>query len=208
MEPESLQTLLAFFKALADESRLRILGILAGHERSVDELAAALELKPPTVSHHLVRLKELGLVKMRAEGSTHVYWLDVDGLRQLNRELLTPEKVASLVDNEEGEAWERKVLRNFFVGERLKEIPVSRKKRHAILKWLAAKFAPGVRYPEAQVNEIIKRHHPDYATLRRELIDNRFMQRDHGIYWLATETGAAAASESAEVSAEVEIGES
>lgn len=68
MKKQQFQTLLQFFKALADESRLKILGILANQECSVEELAALLQLKEPTVSHHLGKLKELNLVTMRSEG--------------------------------------------------------------------------------------------------------------------------------------------
>ncbi len=45
MKNEKLQNLLRFFKALADESRLKIIGILANQECSVEELAVLLELK-------------------------------------------------------------------------------------------------------------------------------------------------------------------
>jgi hypothetical protein len=62
---------------------------------------------------------------------------------------LTPEKMASLVTDVEGNAWERKVLRDFFDGTRLKEIPASRKKRSVILKWFANLFEYGVVYKEA-----------------------------------------------------------
>lgn len=81
--------------------------------------------------------------------------------------------MAALVDNVEGDAWERKVLRDFFEGTRLKEIPASPKKRLVILKWLARQFEYGHTYTEAQVNEIIQRHHPDSASLRRELISDK-----------------------------------
>ncbi|HEV2121439.1 MAG TPA: metalloregulator ArsR/SmtB family transcription factor [Chloroflexota bacterium] len=189
MEPERLNTVVRFFKALADESRLRLLGTLAGQECSVEELASRLGLTPPTVSHHLNKLKELGLVQMQPEGTTHVYRLNPEALREMSKTVLTPEKMASLVDSEEGgEAWERKVLRDFFEGERLKEIPASRKKRSVILKWLASQFEPDRRYPEREVNEIIKRYHPDAATLRRELIGSDLMQREGGIYWRAAES--------------------
>ncbi len=60
--------ILAFFKALSDESRLKIVGALASNDRSVEELATLLELRAPTVSHHLSKLKEVGLVEMRSEG--------------------------------------------------------------------------------------------------------------------------------------------
>jgi predicted transcriptional regulator len=177
------QTVLRFFKALADESRLRMVGILAGRECSVEELATLLGVTAPTVSHHLAKLKDLGLVRMQPDGTTHVYRLDADALRRLSKHVLTPEKIASLADDVEGEAWERKVLRDFFEGERLKEIPASRKKRLVILNWLAKRFAPGVRYPEREVNQIITRHHPDAATLRRELIGYQLLTREGGVYW-------------------------
>jgi predicted transcriptional regulator len=185
MGEEALQVVLRFFKSLADASRLRMLGILADRECSVEELASLLDLKAPTVSHHLNKLKELSLVRMRQEGTTHLYTLDADALRALSKDVLTPEKMVSLADDVEGEAWERKVLRDFFEGERLKEIPASRKKRTIVLRWLAARFEPGVRYTEREVNEILRRHHPDSATLRRELIASAhaLMRRERGLYW-------------------------
>ena len=69
------ETLLSFFKALANESRLKLLGILSQTECSVEDLAARLKLKEPTVSHHLNKLKELDLVVMRSQGNTHLYQL-------------------------------------------------------------------------------------------------------------------------------------
>jgi DNA-binding transcriptional ArsR family regulator len=183
MEPEAFQTLLRFLKALAHESRLKLLGLLADREYSVGELADLLDLKEPTISHHLAKLQELELVVMRAEGTAHYYRLNSETLYRLNRELFTPEQVASIADNVEGASWERKVLKTYFADGRLTKIPDTRKKRDVILKWLATQFEQGVRYPEAQVNAIIKRYHPDTATLRRELVGSKLMQRESGIYW-------------------------
>lgn len=179
------ESLLRFFKVLADENRLKLLGILATREHSVEELAALLQLKAPTISHHLARLKELALVQMRSEGNTHFYRLDAENLRATSKGLLSSEKMMALVPLKEmeGDAWERKVIRDFFEGPFLKEIPASRKKRSVVLRWLANLFEPGVHYSEVQVNEIIKRHHPDAATLRREMIGERLLQREQGIYW-------------------------
>ncbi len=183
MPEEQLQTLLQFFKALADENRLKMLGLLANQERSVEELAELLHLKAPTVSHHLTKLREIGLVVMEAEGNTHLYRLNAEGLRGLNKAFLTPESVATLVVIEDSNVWERKVLRDFFEGARLKEIPASRKKRMVVLTWLTSQFDTGRTYTEAEVNEIIQRSHPDTATLRRELIGAHLMQREGGVYW-------------------------
>ncbi|MEH1798683.1 MAG: metalloregulator ArsR/SmtB family transcription factor [Nostoc sp.] len=188
MQPEQFNTLLRFFKALADDSRLKIVGILANQECSVEELAVLLQLKEPTVSHHLAKLKELNLVTMRPEGNSRLYQLDSEALQSISKEIFTPEKIASLIEDVDTEAWESKVLKNYFEGDtqRLKEIPASRKKRLVILKWLANQFDVGVNYPEHLVNDILKPYHLDCATLRRELIACKLMQREDGVYWRIT----------------------
>lgn len=183
MSSPEFARVLAFFKALSDESRLKIVGALSSCERTVEELATMLELRAPTVSHHLARLKEVGLVTMRAEGTTHLYKLNLSEMRALTRRVLALETIETIADDVATDAWERKILGDFFDGERLKEIPASRKKREVILRWLVERFETGRRYPEKEVNAIISRHHPDFATLRRELIGARLMRRESGIYW-------------------------
>ncbi len=180
MDPAT--ALLRFFKSLADESRLKIIGLLAAAEHNVQDLARLLKLKEPTVSHHLAILRVAGLVGMRTDGNTHWYSLDFETLRSISRTVLTREKLASIATDLDAEDWERKVLSNFMDGERIKEIPTARKKRWAILKWLAGRFDPDVEYTENQLNEIIKRHHWDTATLRRDMIGYRMLARNQSIY--------------------------
>ncbi len=185
---EQAENLLAFFKAMADSSRLKMVGLLAGGERNVRELAMLLELKEPTVSHHLAILREQGLVRLRADGNTHWYRLNHDALKTLKRAVFSDDGLASLADRVErqssdrGRTYDQKVLGNFLDGERLIEIPVSLKKRMVILRWLAERFRPDTTYSEADVNWIIKRHHGDCATLRRELIGCRMLSRERGLY--------------------------
>ncbi len=170
-----------FLEALGDESRLKILALLIDRDASVEELAAALNLKTPTISHHLNRLRRADLVDMRAEGTTHMYHFRAETLHGLSRRL-EPQKLKEWAPSADN-AWEQKVLYDFLSGDKLKEIPASRKKRQVILKWLLGKFSPGTRYSEAEVNQTIGRHHPDFATLRRELIASRLMDRHDGVYW-------------------------
>jgi hypothetical protein len=78
------------------------------------------------------------------------------------------------------------VIRDYSLpGGGLKTIPGQRKKLEAVLRYIAPAFEPGVRYSEAQVNEILKQYHEDTATLRRELVGYRFLQRTGGgeEYW-------------------------
>lgn len=180
MDPAT--ALLRFFKSLADESRLKIIGLLASTEHNVQDLAKLLKLKEPTVSHHLAILREAGLAQMRTDGNTHWYRLDFEALHAVSRSVLTREKLASIASDLDADDWERKVLGNFMDGERIKDIPTTRKKRWAILKWLVARFDPEIDYSENQLNEIIKRHHWDAATLRREMIGYRMLARSKGIY--------------------------
>jgi DNA-binding transcriptional ArsR family regulator len=64
-----------FFKAFADEIRLRILSLLATREMCVCEVMVALDLTQPTASHHLGILETVGLVKHRKEGKWVFYRL-------------------------------------------------------------------------------------------------------------------------------------
>ena len=181
------EVMLGFFKALANESRLRLVGLLLKRPHHVKELAAELQLKEPTVSHHLACLADVGLVQMSAKGNAHYYSLRDQELRRLSRAIFGRDRaIASATQNPKD--WNSRVLGNYLEGEALKTIPASRRKRWAILKWLAEKFAPGKRYQEAEVNEMIQRHHWDSATLRRELIGYRMLNRAGGVYWRQPET--------------------
>ena len=187
MGQEKLQHLLLFFKALANESRLKIVGLLANRERTVSDLADLLDLREPTVSHHLAKLKELGLVRMRTEGNAHIYWLNEDALIQMNKDVFSAENMAILVEGVDERGWEDRIIERYVIDDRLTRIPAKHKKRQVILQWLAEKFKPGVRYPEPQVNETIKEYHPDWASLRRYLVDYGLMQREQGVYWRVPE---------------------
>lgn len=182
MSEAEIQTLLAFFKALSDASRLKIVGVLAEREATVGELAALLDLKEPTVSHHLSRLKALGLVTARAEGTARVYRLCPEELERMSKAVLSPASLRAAAGQVDHDAWERKVLRSFVDGEALVSIPASRKKREVILRWLVEHFQPDERLNELEINERIKRHHWDCATLRRELVGAGLMTREGGVY--------------------------
>ena len=77
------------------------------------------------------------------------------------------------------------VLRRFLVDGRLVAIPAQRAKRLVVLDHLAGLFEPGVRYTEAEVNQALAGYHPDFAALRRYLVDEEFLDRAGGVYWRA-----------------------
>jgi len=182
---EEFDRLLELVKALAHESRLKLLGILAAGECTVEELAAKLRLKAPMVSHHLTTLRTAGLVTVRSEGNLRWYHLDGAALGTLRRGFAGPRQVASIVDEAELGSFERKVLQAF-VGEdeQITDLPASPKKRLVLYEWLVEKIERGRRYPERELNEILLRHHWDSATIRREMVGAKLLARTKaGVYW-------------------------
>ncbi len=183
MEQSEIQKLVQFFQVMANESRLKIVGILANRPCSVSEIADLVELKEPTVSHHLSMLKELGLVQMQPQGNLRIYSLNQEALIRLNKEMFSPDKIARLVGRVDEQSWEDKVRATFIINDRIAQIPSQYKKYMVVLRWLADRFEFDRRYPEKELNELIKQYHPDYASLRRYMIDEKLMARENGIYW-------------------------
>jgi hypothetical protein len=75
------------------------------------------------------------------------------------------------------------VLRTFMRDGRIVTMPAKRSRRLVLLDHVAQLFEVGIRYPEAEVNLKLRSLHEDYAALRRYLVDEGFLDRDHGIYW-------------------------
>jgi len=186
------EDLLLTLKALSDASRLRIVGLLASRPKAVEELADGLNLSPGTVVHHLNKLREAGLVESQSRPPYKEYRLRLDRLHAIGKRLDEAsqpgaESAAELPgpDGQPRPAFEAKVLRAFFIDGQLTAIPAQEKKRLVILRYLAETvFDPSVRYPEREVNQRLAAHHPDVASLRRYLIEWRFMRREAGIYEL------------------------
>lgn len=76
------------------------------------------------------------------------------------------------------------VLRLFLADDgTLRTIPARHAKRLVVLDHLARVFEIGVRYPESEVNALLRAFHPDVAALRRYLVDDGFLTRAVGVYW-------------------------
>ena len=109
----SSEELVTFFKALADANRLKIVGLLADKSYSVEELAALLKLKPSTVSHHLSRLAEAGLVRARAESYYSMYQLDQAVLEEKARTMFSQNELSSVAAEVDADAYDKKVISDY-----------------------------------------------------------------------------------------------
>jgi hypothetical protein len=168
-------------RVLADPERVAIAGVLARADRTADALATELGLESRQVMAQLAKLTSAGVVSVADDRRT--YRLDVDTLRRA-AEIVGPPREAGLAlgaatDDEEY------VLRTFFRNGRLTEIPMKRSKRRIVLERVALEFEPGRRYDEKEVNAVVGVFFNDHAALRRYLVDEGFLDRDHGEYWRA-----------------------
>jgi predicted transcriptional regulator len=178
--------LLTFFKALADANRLKILGLLAGQDLTVEQLAELLDLRASTVSHHLSRLSEAGLVSARAESYYNIYHLETKEIETIAKQLLSEDTLPAIASDVDLDAYDRKVVSGYTTPDgRLKTIPSQRKKLEAVLGYIVQAFKPGMTYSEREVNQILSRFHDDTATLRRELVGFGLLERagGGGEYW-------------------------
>ena len=85
---DATSELLQFFKALADETRLKVAGLLAREAYSGEQLALMLDVKPATISHHLAKLTEAGLVRVERQGHALMYALRLDAIHAMAERLL------------------------------------------------------------------------------------------------------------------------
>jgi DNA-binding transcriptional ArsR family regulator len=183
------RALLMSMQALLDIDVLRVVAALSGGERSMADLAAELEIEPSFSRGPLGRLISLQIVAARREGGRMLVMLDKERLHALRGALqrLSKEQLAREVSETPGLAEmneaDQRILRSYLRGDQITDLPVGSKRMQALLRWLVERFEPGRRYPERELNEIIKRHHPDCATLRRELIDFKLMARERDVYW-------------------------
>jgi predicted transcriptional regulator len=187
-EDEKTQELLEFFKALSEANRLKIIGLLAQQPCSVETIAQTLGISVSTTSHHLSYLAHVGLVSARVEGHYYIYSLHTETLETMARRLLSKDSLPHPIEPLEtaAAAFDRKVLAAFVNSEgQIKSFPAQEKKFVVLLKHVLQAFEISRRYSEKEVNEILLRYNDDVASLRRGLIEYKFMDRQGGggEYW-------------------------
>jgi len=180
------EMLLNFFKALADANRLRIIGLLAQDEASVEELAAILELSASTVSHHLAKLSEIGLVSARVDGYYNIYRLETGAIEGMAKQLLAEDTLPAVAKDLDRKAYDREILQIYLNTDgSIRQLPTNQRKLDVILHYVAEQFDFGRTYTEKEVNQMIGAMHADISGLRRDLIDVGYLgrERDGSAYW-------------------------
>jgi hypothetical protein len=163
-------------RIVADPLRLSILGRAAEGRVSLEEIEGVFDIPKKKVVEAIGKLRASGLIDEQLR-------LVPELLREVAAGLPTAAGAAAVITEGPWTDVEREVLRRFFSGTRLVEIPTNRSKRQLVLERLAQEFEPGLRYDESSVSFTLQLFHPDYTALRRYLVDEGFLTRAEGVYW-------------------------
>ncbi|WP_059105046.1 metalloregulator ArsR/SmtB family transcription factor [Shouchella shacheensis] len=180
-----LNRLVNFHKTLGDKTRIRIIALLKGGPLHGQAIAGKLGLTPPTISHHLAKLKEIDVVYQRREKNTIYFHLNERKLEQMAGAIIRIGGEAMFETFEVSEEEKAKTIRNFTMSDgRIKTIPAQRKKKLILLEYMLRGLEHGKAYKESEINTHIQRFHEDFATIRREFVMAQFLFRQDGIYEL------------------------
>jgi hypothetical protein len=168
----------ALIAALAEGTRLRVFAQVLLHGGTTPQVAVALGLRDKETLKGLMVLEGAGLVIRDDDG-----WRATTGVL---REAAARASVdRHVIDHGAADPGTASVLRVFMPEGRLEQIPAARSKRLVVLDHIVRVFEPGVRYAERDVTTLLTAFHPDYAALRRYLVDEGFLAREAGYYWRA-----------------------
>ncbi len=165
----------ALVRLLLDPDRLAVAGALAARPMTTDELIGSTGRDRRVVLTAIGDLRGAGLVV--ADGER--YAVDAAALRAAAKALAEQDLPMDPVIGFGMTDEERIVLARYFSGRTLTEIPAARSKRLVLLQRLALEFDVGRRYTEREVNRILFGFHPDWSALRRHLVDEGFLDREH-----------------------------
>ncbi|MEM7539838.1 MAG: DUF2087 domain-containing protein [Chloroflexota bacterium] len=184
-----MEDISSFLKVMADSTRLNIVGLLAQKPRSGDELAALLDVKPSTISHHATRLQAAGLLATSTKQYYKIYALNTDALTTYV-DMLTPEQLAQRVRINEtlnARAYTDQILATWIKDNRITDMPRQAKHRRVVMDWLVDRFEKDQRYDEDQVWMVVNWycHFKDVSVLVPALVSSGLMDRvkDGSWYW-------------------------
>jgi hypothetical protein len=161
---------------LAEPARLRVYAAVVLGAGTPSEVTARTGLPHREVVAALRRLERGGLISAADRRLVARVEVFKDSVREY-APVAPPEEPLDL------DRQKAAVLRAFVVDGRLSRIPAARGKRRIVLEHIAASFEPGVKYPERTVDAILRAWHDDHASLRRYLVDEELLAREHAMYW-------------------------
>ena len=151
-------------KALADNSRLKIVAYLLSGPKFVEQIAKQLNISVSTASFHLEKLKAAGLVRDKREQYYKTY--------SLSENALSTRLIDLVSDGEaDGREFEREVIKEYFEGDKIVRLPVQKMKRKAVLERVAQRLVKKGGYTQKELFIELSEYFEDFILLKNELIN-------------------------------------
>lgn len=180
-----LERIVNFHKVMGDKTRIRIISLLKAGPLHGQAIAGKLGLRPPTISHHLAKLKEIDIVYQRRDKNTIYFYLNKDKLRKMALEIIRIGDEGMFEKFDITDKEKSNIIRNFIDDTgKLTALPAQRKKKLVLLEYMLRGLEHGKLYKEIEINEHIKQYYQDFATIRREFVMGHFMYRQNNMYEL------------------------
>ncbi len=161
---------------LAEPERLAVFASVVLGATTADDVASATGLDERTVAAALRRLTRGGLVESGEGGLA----ARSDAFKEAVRATVPKPEPAEPLDPDPAR---NAVLRTFIQDGRLVQLPAGWQKRRIVLEHIVMSFEPGIKYPEREVDAVLRAWYPDHVTLRRYLVDEALLARERGVYW-------------------------
>lgn len=198
LQLKQLGNLLERLKTTSSTGQLALVGLLAARPTEVISVAEIAPLLPPKIKNnlprHLRQLEKAGFIQIKEwqspkpgqEPEPHRLIFNPDYPKQAQAILAALRQVINQYEaTTPVEVDERAItLSRFMQDRKVRAMPVQLKRQQYILAEVARVFEPGLRYTEQQVDAILKQIYDyDHCSLRRYLVDFKFLNRADGIYW-------------------------
>jgi len=175
---KTLEQRVEVLKALADSSRLAVVNALLERPHCAEELASRLHRAPSTITFHLKKLEDAGLVRRSRNQYYGIFELTTDLLEVSLRDFITQPSADNSQEQKRLHKYREKVLHAFIKNGKLVQLPKQWKKRRIILDELVTRLDQTREYSEGELNEVLLAFFSDYCTMRRLLVDEGYMVRE------------------------------
>lgn len=160
---------LMILKALSDESRLSIFRLLLEKDTYSEVIAERLKLAPSTVSFHLKKLSEAGLISSVRDQYYTIYSAKPEVAEMTLKALVLDAGVRLKEQDKVEDLFKEKVLKSFFKYGKLVKIPAQKMKREWVLERVAQSFQKNKSYTAAEAQGLLAEIYSDPGLLVKEL---------------------------------------
>ena len=179
-----IENITEIFKALGDRSRLLVVRSLIDKPQYLEELAERLNLAVSTVSFHLKKLENAGLIWKEKQQYYTIFSIKNKLFNKTLEEMMNFEIDEKQEQENRIQQYKEKVLKSFMKDGKIRQIPAQKQKRWIVFEQILNEFEFGKEYSEQEVNEIIQKFHEDYCMIRRTFSGEKVMTRENSIYTL------------------------